>query len=156
MPINMQLLTLKEALGWTVRFHAHLGECMQQCAELQQNERSQLLLTHLATHEAKLGSLVAAHGASAKASVLNTWVYEFPDTTREQVHAPCLQPFAALDTKEIMNQVEQRHRQVIELYSNLLDHAPTASAGEFLKQLLQIQQCEGGQMVHGANRLEDS
>lgn len=151
----MQLETIKDVLQWTARFHRHLSECMSHCAEGQKSERARLLLTYLSQHELKLSSLMDAHVTALPSTVLDTWVYEYLNKTPGSLHSVCEEPFSGLTTMEIIAELEQRHAEVIALYSTLREQVPTPLASAVFEELLQLQQKEVQQMVHSANRLED-
>jgi len=151
----MQIETLKDVLNWTRDFHQHLASCLHHCTNQHQTERAQLLLEYLAEHEQKLVAVLDGFTQSASVNALNTWCYEYLDKHPIVRHAQCDQPFAQMNTEEIISEIAGQHGQVIDLYRYLQSRAETASAQDLLAQLLALEEHEVMRMAQSTNRLED-
>tara|TARA_R110001599_G_scaffold200428_1_gene397138 strand:+ start:1291 stop:1749 length:459 start_codon:yes stop_codon:yes gene_type:complete len=151
----MEIETLKDILNWTQKFHQHLNHCLTHCADENMNERSQMLLTYLADHEKTLSKVIEGFLVSGQEHALNTWSYEYVNKQPIVQHVHCDAPFAALDSRQIIDVIVDQHQQVIDLYRYLSTRADIPSAKELLESLKSLEEHEIMRMVHSANRLED-
>lgn len=151
----MRIESFRELLDWTSGYHLHLSQCFRQCAHMQQNERSGMLLDYLADKELHLAACVLGFKHLGEDKALNTWCTEHLDRHPLMVDAACDEDFALMNTTEIITEVEKQHQLIILLYQNLYDRSQPPKMQELLAEVRDLEVNESQQMMHGANRLED-
>lgn len=151
----MKVETLGDVLEWSRELHHQLSACLQACSEKSENARVKLLLEYLARHETTLESVIRRFEETADPGVLSTWCYEYLDCHPITKYKQCDKPFEGMTTLEIMADVIEQHKPVIELYRYLFDKADTPDTRELLEELVQLEEHEVMRMAQGANRLED-
>lgn len=151
----MEIETLKDVLNWTQKFHQHLSHCLAHCSDENTNERSKMLLKYLSDHEKILSEVIEGFLTSDNEHALNTWIYEYIKKKPIIQHVHCDDPFAALDSVQIMDLIVDQHQQVVELYRYLANRADIPSAKEILESLVSLEEHEIMRVVHSANRFED-
>lgn len=146
--------TLHELILTTQKFHYELFECFDRSAKQANDERVKLLLSYLSEHEQDLAQKVAHFGEKASSTALNTWVSDYEAQFPPSKHDKRNQPYAAMTTGEILTELHEQHRRVVDRFKNLQDFVQ-GSGEELLKQIIDLEEQEILRMVQSANRLED-
>lgn len=151
----MQIETLNDVLHWTTKFHQHLSECLMNCANENESERSKMLLDYLAQQEKRLAHVVDQFEKTGVNTAFNTWCYEYINKHPIVRHMHCDASFATLNATQIMEVFIDQHEQVIELYRYLVSNTDIPSAKELLELIESFEEHEAMKMVQTANRFQD-
>src|SRR5688572_5883293 len=146
--------TLQDLLTNTQEFHSDMSECFSRSAKQANDERVKMLLGYLAEHEQTLAQQVADFAETASSTASNTWVSDYEEQFPPSKHDKRNHPYATMTTGEILNELHEQHRRIVERYKNLQDFVP-GSGGDLLQQIIDLEQQTMLRMVQSANRLED-
>ena len=151
----MRVESFRDLLTWTSGYHQHLSHCFAQSAKRHSDERSRMLLDHLADKEIQLADTVTGFKEIAADNTLSTWCIEHLEQHPLLDNTVDGKAFAAMTNAEIITEVENLHQQIILLYQNLQGRSHPPQMQRLLSEIHDLEKNEAQQIMQGANRLED-
>jgi hypothetical protein len=151
----MRIESFRDLLNWTSGYHRNLSHCLAHSAKKHSEERSKMLLDHLADKELQLSDIVGGFKDIAANNTLSTWCIEHVDQHPLLDNTLDDMAFAAMTNAEIITEVENLHQHLILLYQNLLGRSHPPQMQQLLVEIHDVEKSEAQQMMQGANRLED-
>ncbi|KEA62905.1 hypothetical protein ADIMK_2875 [Marinobacterium lacunae] len=151
----MQIDTFRDIIHWTKAYHQQLSDSLKKSSDANRDEKARLLLDYLSEHEAKLARAVDAFEKSDNLKALNTWVMEYLDKKPIKSFAQIDAPFADLSAEEIIQRVEEEHRDIVELYKFLAGRAVATPAVDLLEELAALERHEAMRLSNASNMLGD-
>lgn len=151
----MEVRTFEELIEWTRQLHAHLADCLKDCASQHQEERARMLLDYLACHEAELELIVAEFERQADQKALKTRLYDYLAHKPIETHRTCDGHYANLDYEGICKEVFDYHDQAIALYRELARKAEIPEARDLMQSLLEMEEHESMRLAQQVNQGQD-
>lgn len=151
----MQVKTLFELVEWTRAVHAHLAQCLTQCAARHADGRARLLLAYVATHETEMETMVATINQQSDAKAAHTHVFDYLPHDLVAVQEFCDVHYADLSADEINAEVFALHNRIIDLYRTLLRNAVIPEATALMQALLDMEENETRRLSRQIGRMDD-
>ncbi|HLV76472.1 MAG TPA: ATPase [Marinobacter sp.] len=151
----MEIKTFADLIDWTRQLHGHLARCLQQSASRNPDERASLLLEYLSRHEAILEKGVAEYERQADSRALETRLYDYGVHKPIKTDQSCDTRYDSLDFDGVAREIFQVHKQVCELYDNLITKAEIREAKTLLEDLLAMHEHEAMRLSGQIGRIND-
>lgn len=146
---------LDEVIAKTREFHGNLAKSLDISANESTDPRARMLMDYLCDHELKLEKALKTLQKSANDDDLRTWFYEYAQPENILRTRPHHKPFSQMNSGEIMEEVANQHKQVIEFYRYMYGRAGGTETGELLRELIDLEQTETNLMMYEGNRVEE-
>lgn len=147
----MRIESFKGLIEWTQASHAAMAQCLTRCAAENQDERAALVLTHLASHEAKMERMVGLYA---------TRTFGEPEGDLEVAlaadgPAQCNGRFATLSATEISSEVFAFHDKIINFYDDMIAKVKKRDVVEKMIEVRDMELKEAKLLVHQTGRMDD-
>lgn len=135
-------------------FHLDMAGTYQQLIDNAQDNRTQLLLTHLHEHELRLANNLKNYGAVAEQKVMQTWLqYTHEETASDLIKNLYLSNTPSIE--EINHLGQEVDRYFSELYHSVSGSIESAEVKEVFENLKHIQDKERITLSMATNSLWD-
>lgn len=147
----MRIESFQGLIEWTQASHAAMASCLTKCASENPDERASLVLTYLASHEAKLEKMVieyAQRDAGSDGDALTVGV-------AADAAPQCNGRFAKLSADQITEQVFEHHDQIIRFYDEMVTKVKNPRVVEKITEMRDMQLKESKLLVRQTGRMQD-
>lgn len=151
----MELKTYGDLIEWTRQLHTQMAKSLKQCSGHHPDERASLLLDYISGHEADIAKMLTEFEEQADKKAMATYIYDYLPHKPPPAHLVCGEPFAQLDSDEICKRVFSFHKQVLDLYQNLVDRAEVAETRDLAKALLEMEEHHTRRLSSQTGRMRD-
>jgi rubrerythrin len=150
------LETIKDILDWTRRLHQELADAYRDGSETITDERARMLLNYVADHEARIAETIKHYEDDTSVRTMDTWVQDYFQHNPFFVSGmQALMATPGLKTEEVLDATVKFHQNLIGVYKDLAESAPTERMRELFENLQSLEQHELMRMVHTAERFND-
>lgn len=147
----MRIESFQGLIEWTQASHAAMAKCLSSCASENPDERASLVLTYLATHEAKLEKMVAQYARRDSEDEGD----ELPSDIAAEVLPQCNGRFAKLSADQITDQVFKYHAHIIQFYDDMIAKVKNRRTAEKMTEMRDMELKESKLLVRQTGRMQD-
>ena len=150
----MRFQTVADVLEVVKELHAALARQLLELEQLTTSERAQLMLDYLKRHEQSLARSTEQFMNDADPGLLKTWLQYAPKVQSEAL----LEQVRSVDLNDVDSIVAVAlavDDYLVELYSEVVDHADTEEIKEVFTSLMKVEDNERHNVARSAFRLSD-
>lgn len=151
----MTVETIKDILDWTRNLHVQLEEVYRTTSDETDSERTKMLLSYVADHEAKLAEAIEHYEKDVTVNMIDTWVQDYIMKNPFMQGMMTSLKFAGMSGDEILNATLSSHQHLINLYKDLAESAQTKQLQELFENMQSLEMHELMRMVHTTERFND-
>lgn len=151
----MTVETIKDILDWTRKLHVQLEDVYRTTSNETDSERTKMLLSYVADHEAKLAETIEHYEKDATVTIIDTWVQDYILKNPFMQGMMTSLKFAGMSSDEILNATVSSHQHLIDMYKGLAESAQTNQLKELFENMQSLEMHELMRMVHTTERFND-
>ena len=151
----MQVKRFYDLIEWTRELHKNLSARLADGAGRHEHELAPALLAYLAEHEARIEKMLQGFEQQADEKALQTWLYDYLSDEPVRSQQLAEKPYTQMTLEEIVAEVLDFHRQVINLYRYLIGKAEIPEAVVLLEALLDMEEHQAMRLARQTGRLQD-
>ncbi len=151
----MRFGRISELLAWVSTYHQTLAEKYLLLADETTKERAALLLKYLSEHQHLLADSVSKYADDAADNLLDSWIDQCPEFDMPDSVTQLHDSLSGKDTDEIIKNVIEFHKLLIDTYKVLEEKATNPSVKALFENLGKMELQEEMRTVRDAQRLDD-